>query len=118
MENRVRPLIALLSSCVLIAASVVHSEPLPTSVILTLKDHKFSPSVINVPAGQSIRVELINRDSTAEELDSEDLHLEKDVAPHGKVIFQIGPLKPGTYSFMGELHADTALGKIVVDPAR
>jgi hypothetical protein len=110
----VRPVLTMLSSLAFVAtAAGVQAEQLPTRVTLTLKDHKFTPAVLTVAAAQSIRIELINRDSTAEELDSEDLHLEKDVAPHGKVIVQIGPLKPGTYSFMGELHADSAQGKVI-----
>jgi hypothetical protein len=36
--------------------------------------------------------------------------VEKDVTPHGRISFVVGPLEPGTYSFMGELHADTASG--------
>jgi hypothetical protein len=34
------------------------------------------------------------------------------VTPHGHVSFIVGPLKPGKYSFMGELHATTASGQI------
>ena len=96
----------------LILASAVNAEPAAPSITLTLKNHRFSPDAVTVPAGQRIRVELINQDGAAEEFDSEDLHAEKQVAPHGKAVFQIGPLKPGVYGFMGELHADTAQGKV------
>jgi plastocyanin domain-containing protein len=81
-------------------------------VTLTLKDHRFTPEVLEAPAGQRIRITLVNRDAASEEFDSEDLHVEKDVTPNGKVSFVVGPLKPGDYSFMGELHADTASGTI------
>jgi plastocyanin len=84
----------------------------PTTVRLVLKDHRFSPEQITVPAGQKVRIELVNQDPASEEFDSEDLHVEKDVTPHGKVTFEVGPLQPGAYSFMGELHADTASGTI------
>ena len=82
------------------------------SVVLTLKDHRFSPASVTVPAGQKVRIELINQDPAVEEFDSVDLGVERDVTPHGRTSFTIGPLKPGTYSFMGELHADTAQGEI------
>ena len=93
-------------------ASAVAAEPPvePVTVALTLKDHRFTPERFTVPAGRAIRIELANRDAALEEFDSDDLHVEKDVTPHGKVSFTVGPLKPGTYSFMGELHADTASG--------
>ncbi|MBC7492468.1 MAG: cupredoxin domain-containing protein, partial [Novosphingobium sp.] len=49
-----------------------------------------------------------------DDFESEDLHVDKDVAPHGRVGFFIGPLKPGTYPFKAELHAATAHGQVVV----
>ena len=79
-------------------------------VVLTLKDHRFTPASVTVPAGRAIRVELVNLDPASEEFDSVDLGVEKDVTPHGRARFSVGPLKPGTYAFMGELHADTAEG--------
>jgi hypothetical protein len=54
---------------------------------------------------------LINRDAASEEFDSTDLRVEQDVTPNGRTSFIVGPLKPGAYSFMGELHADTASGE-------
>jgi len=84
----------------------------PHAVVLTLKDHRFTPERVTVPAGRKIRIELINQDPALEEFDSEDLRVEKDVTPQGRVSFTVGPLKPGTYSFMGELHADTASGEL------
>lgn len=82
----------------------------PVAVALTLKDHHFTPDRITVPAGRQLRIELANLDPASEEFDSDDLHVEKDVTPHGKASFTVGPLKPGTYAFMGELHPDTASG--------
>jgi plastocyanin len=95
----------------LLAAGPAAAASAP-SVVLTLKDHRFSPSTVTVPAGQTIRIELINRDAASEEFDSVDLGVEKDVTPNGRASFTVGPLKPGTYSFMGELHSDTASGAI------
>ena len=85
-----------------------------TLVTLVLKDHRFVPEVVDLPAGRPIRVRLINRDGALEEFDSQDLGVERDVTPHGETSFTVGPLKPGTYSFMGEFHADTASGQFRV----
>jgi plastocyanin len=87
-------------------------------VTLTLKDHRFTPAEISVPAGQRVRIVLINRDPATEEFDSDDLKLEEVVTPMGQVAFDIGPLQPGHYNFMGEYHAETAQGRVVVEPAR
>lgn len=102
---------ALLSAVSLSLATAAQAAPVERTVVLTLKDHRFTPASVEVPAGQRIRVELINRDAASEEFDSADLRVEQDVTPNGRASFIVGPLKPGTYSFMGELHADTASGE-------
>src|SRR5438105_1158799 len=106
--------IALAAGSLLLGAPAVRAEP-PAPVRLVLKDHRFAPDRITVPAGQPVRIELLNQDAATEEFDSEDLHVERDVTPHGRTVFTVGPLKPGTYGFMGELHADTASGVIVAE---
>jgi plastocyanin len=102
---------ATAASCSLLASGAGAADS-PATVRLVLKGHRFTPDAISVPAGQRVRIELINEDAASEEFDSEDLGVEKDVNPHGKVTFEVGPLKPGSYSFMGELHADTASGTL------
>ena len=84
----------------------------PSSLTLTLKNHRFTPAALTVPAGVRVRVTVINRDPATEEFDSHDLRIEKLVTPMGKVSFDIGPLRPGEYSFIGEFHAGTAQGKV------
>lgn len=114
-----RLVLSVLTSALLAGGvSAAVAMPEPHLVTLTLKDHRFTPEAVEVPAGQRIRIDLINRDPATEEFDSEDLHVEKDVTPNGRVSFLVGPLEPGTYSFMGELHADTASGvlKAVAKP--
>ena len=99
-------------------ATAAQAEPPQAVVKLVLENHRFTPATVEVPSGQRIHVELVNHDGAAEEFDSDELHAEKDVAPHGKVVFTVGPLQPGTYRFMGELHAATASGEFhAVAPA-
>jgi len=81
-------------------------------VTLTLKNHRFTPDSFSVPAGQKVRINLVNQDMATEEFDSHDLRVEEVVTPNAKITFEIGPLKPGQYSFMGEFHASTAQGKV------
>lgn len=94
-------------------ASLAASASVPSAITLTLKDHRFTPSTLTVPAGTRVRLTLINRDPATEEFDSHDLRVEKLITPLGKVSFDIGPLRPGQYSFMGEFHAGTAQGKVI-----
>lgn len=103
----------LISAAVLLAAAgAATAAPEARTITLTLKDHRFTPDKVEAPAGQRIRIELINLDAATEEFDSLDLGVEKDVTPKGRINFVVGPLKPGAYSFMGELHADTASGTL------
>ncbi|MFI4976775.1 MAG: cupredoxin domain-containing protein [Caulobacterales bacterium] len=102
----------------LIAAPSLAAET-PTAITVTLKGHRFTPADITVPAGQKVRIVLVNQDAATEEFDSHDLRVEELVTPNGRTTFSIGPLKPGAYSFMGEFHAATAEGRVVaVEGAR
>lgn len=107
----------LVFTCLLIGVltvSVALAEEPAVTIPLVLKDHKFAPDAVTAPAGRRIRIELRNQDGTAEEFDSDDLSAEKQVGPHAKAVIEVGPLKPGTYRFIGELHAATAQGTLTV----
>ena len=82
--------------------------------VLTLKDHQFSPTELSIPADQKVKITIRNEDLTPAEFESYDLHREKAIAPNGKIIVFIGPLKPGTYKFYDEFHQDKAKGVIKV----
>ena len=80
---------------------------------LTIKDHRFQPAGLTIPAGKKIRLLVENQDATPEEFDSYELNREKVIAGNSSAIIFIGPLTPGHYAFSGEFHADTAQGAIV-----
>lgn len=100
----------------LMAASGVLAQgaPKPVAVSLTLDHHQFDPAEITVPAGQKVQIMLVNKDPALEEFDSDDLGVEERVTPGDTISFEIGPLKPGIYSFIGEFHAKTAQGVLTV----
>ncbi len=80
---------------------------------LTLKEHRFEPAELVVPAGQRITLVIINADATPEEFESHSLNREKVIAGGATVTLYLNPLQPGTYEFVGEFHEDTAKGRIV-----
>ena len=94
------------------AAGAAHADS-PVRATLTLKNHRFTPATLTIPAGARVRVTLINQDPATEEFDSRDLQVEEVVTPMGRISFDIGPLEPGRYSFMGEFHPETAEGTII-----
>ncbi|MDB5394109.1 MAG: hypothetical protein JWM91_1615 [Rhodospirillales bacterium] len=81
---------------------------------LTIRDHRFDPTSITIPADTKIRVIVKNDDETAEEFESPALNREKVVAGGGRIVLFIGPLPVGRYEFFGDFHSDTARGFVVV----
>jgi plastocyanin len=81
--------------------------------LLVIKDHRFEPAELQVPAGQRVKLLVHNQDSTPEEFESRALNREKVVPGGAKAALFIGPLKPGRYEFVGEFHESTAKGAVV-----
>ena len=80
---------------------------------IAIKNHRFEPAEVTVPAGQKIRLLVKNQDPTPEEFESYELNREKVIPGGSQAVIFIGPLKPGKYPFFGEFHAATAKGVIV-----
>ncbi len=80
---------------------------------LTIKDHKFSPETLEIPAGQKVKIAVINQDPTPEEFESYELGREKVIAGNSKGIVFVGPLEAGTYPFFGEFNQATAKGQVI-----
>lgn len=82
---------------------------------LAIKDHRFVPAELKVPAGQRIKLVVHNQDSTPEEFESHSLNREKVIPGGAKATIFIGPLQPGRYTFFGEYHEKTAQGVVVAE---
>jgi len=80
---------------------------------LILKDHKFQPTEIEIPADKKIMLIVKNQDPTPEEFESIELRREKVVPGGEQITVYIGPLKPGRYEFFGDFNPATARGHIV-----
>ncbi|CAA7625604.1 conserved exported hypothetical protein [Candidatus Terasakiella magnetica] len=80
---------------------------------IVIKDHRFSPDRIEVPAGQKLTLLVKNQDSSAEEFESHALKREKVIKGGQEARINIGPLSAGEYTFVGEYHESTAKGVIV-----
>ena len=91
------------------AAAYAHAD----EIALNIKDHRFEPMEIEVPAGRPLTLSVTNQDVTPEEFESDDFDAEKVIAGGQNAVIRIGPLDPGRYEFYGEYHEDTAKGVIV-----
>ncbi len=81
---------------------------------LTLKDHKFTPEELTVPADKKVTLIVKNEDKNAAEFESHDLKREKVIAPGTTAKINVGPLKAGSYKFFDEFHEDSAKGTLIV----
>jgi hypothetical protein len=82
---------------------------------LSIRDHRFAPTELRVPAGKKIKLIIDNQDATAEEFESHELNREKVVPGKSKLFIFIGPLAPGRYPFIGEFNPKTAKGVIIAE---
>lgn len=94
------------------AAPAIAAEP---EMALSIKDHRFEPAELKVPAGRRVRLVVHNQDSTPEEFESHSLNREKIIPGGAKATLYIGPLKPGRYEFFGEYNPATAKGAVVAE---
>ena len=103
---------ALVFACLIFPLASHAADP---EFSLTIKDHRFTPAELKVPAGKKVKLVVSNQDGTPEEFESHELNREKVIAGNGKATIFIGPLKPGKYPFFGEFNEKTARGVIVAE---
>lgn len=108
---RALPAIAL----ALTLAAAGHSSAAEPEVMLVIKNHRFEPAELKVPAGQRVKLVVHNQDATPEEFESHGLNREKVVPAGGKVTVYIGPLDKGRYTFFGEYNEKTAQGAVLAE---
>lgn len=84
-----------------------------TTFTLTLANNRFDKAELTVPANKKIVLVIKNTDKTPEEFESNDLRVEKVVAPGKEIRLTVGPLEPGSYVYFGDYHQDTAKGVLI-----
>lgn len=113
MKNSFRSTVTFSIGLLAFAQSLMVLAATP-EIELVIKDHLFFPATLEIPAGQKIRVRIINQDPTPEEFESYELNREKLVVGNGQTVIFIGPLEPGEYPFFGEFYPKTAQGLVIV----
>lgn len=81
--------------------------------VLSIKNHRFDPVELTIPADRKVKLLVRNLDPTPEEFESLELHREKVVPAGGEVTVYVGPLKAGAYEFFGDFNPQTARGHLV-----
>lgn len=103
--------VVFLAVAVALVAGTARADDTPR---LTIRDHKFQPERLEVPAGVKFRLTVRNDDPTAEEFESFELNREKVVPAGQEIPVFLGPLESGRqYPFFGDFHRETAKGVLV-----
>lgn len=104
-----------LLACLAFATAFTAAGAAESEFTLVIKNHRFDPVELKVPANQRVKLIVHNQDGTPEEFESHSLNREKVIPGGTKATIFIGPLKPGRYQFFGEYNEKTAQGAVVAE---
>lgn len=74
---------------------------------LVIKDHKFQPANITIPAHTRVKLIVENQQDMPSEFESFPLNREKVVTGRSKIVIYLSPMDPGTYTFFDDFHRET-----------
>ena len=80
---------------------------------IVARDGKLLPETLPVPAGVKLKLTLRNEGKTPVEFENLELRVEKVLAPNSASRITVQPLKPGTYVFVDEFHAETGKMQLI-----
>lgn len=103
----------VLIACVALFALPALAKETP-EYTLTLKDHVFDPTELEIPANTKVKLLVKNEDATPAEFESDDFKREKIIKGKSEATINVGPLKVGEYKFFDEFNEKTAQGKLIV----
>jgi hypothetical protein len=90
-------------------AAPAHAQPaakLP-SFHVVVKDGRFSPARLEVPAGRRVRLTLQNDGPGPLEFENDEMRIEKVLSAGARSFVVLPPLKPGEYGFIDEFNPIT-----------
>jgi Cupredoxin-like domain len=103
--------LVLLSGVLALSGSLTSAQELT----VTIKNHRFEPTELRVPAGKRVTIYVVNDDPTPEEFESVSMKVEKIIPGKSKGLVRVGPLTPGRYDFFGDFNQDTAKGVVIAE---
>jgi hypothetical protein len=84
---------------------------------IDFSDHRFSPKMLVVPAGQPLQIKVVNLSREKIEFESFSLNREKVIEPGESITVRLPALRAGSYDFFDDFHQDVPEGKIVAAPS-
>jgi hypothetical protein len=104
----------LIATALWIAATstALAGEELPVFEI-SVRNGRFTPETIEVPAGRKFKLVLQNHGPGPTEFETTSPFKERVLGPGTRSFLIFPPLKPGSYRFFDEFHPDTGNGQII-----
>ncbi|MGY3448283.1 cupredoxin domain-containing protein [Bradyrhizobium sp. USDA 4353] len=98
----------------LTAAVAMPAGAAETTIEISVKDNKFQPAELKVPADTPIVFKVKNLDGAPVEFESEPLQFETVIKPNMEGVVKVKAQKPGRYEFFDDFH-QTNKGTLVVE---
>jgi hypothetical protein len=97
----------------LAAGTALANAAEPPVFQLTVRDGRFYPEILEVPAGQRFKIVVRNEGPGPIEFEMSSPFKERVLGPGAQSFVMFAPLKPGTYRFFDEFHPETGKGQII-----
>lgn len=94
------------------ATEVRAQQELP-SFHIVVKDGRFAPDRVEVPAGRRVKLTLQNDGPGPLEFENDEMHVEKVLSAGARSFVVLPPLKPGEYDFIDEFNPITGELKVI-----
>ncbi len=85
---------------------------------LAIVNQAFVPDTLTVPAGQRVKIMVMNQDSIPAEFESNDFRVEVVIPGKTELPVYVRPLQPGTYHFFNDFHPQSKGTLIVKGPGQ
>ncbi len=104
--RRLIALLVLAWSGMLPGGNAIAAGELPTFEIV-VRDGRFTPARLEVPAGHRVKLILINEGPGPLEFENDEMHVEKVLGAGARSFVVLPKLKPGQYDFIDEFNPIT-----------
>ena len=115
MRDRAMRGVVLALMVAILGATALPQAATAQEINISIRNNKFEPAELRVPAGKRVTIYITNEDATPEEFESNSLKVEKIIPGKSKGLVRIGPLIAGRYDFIGDFHQDTAKGVVIAE---
>ncbi len=114
-DARLRFLLPAVGVALLLASA--KAEAAPENIFhLAIVGQAFEPNTLTIPAGERVKIMVMNKDTIPAEFESTDAKREVVIPGKTELPVYVGPLNPGTYVFFNDFHPQSK-GTLIVKKA-